>query len=145
MARAYSMDLREKAVSAMDRGEKKSQICRTLNISRNTLDLWLKRRAEKGTIAPCNYRRGVSPKINDLEAFKAFAQKYGHLTQQEMADKWHQPVSRVLIGQALRKINFTRKKKLTATEKEMRSKDKSLSNISVDVPRRELFILMKQA
>ena len=112
MARAYSMDLRKKAVSAFDRGEKKSQICRTLNISRNTLDLWLKRRTEKGTIAPCNYRRGVSPKINDLEAFKAFAKKYGHLTQQEMADKWHQPVSRVLIGQALGKINFTRKKNL---------------------------------
>jgi len=117
MARAYSMDLREKAVSAMDRGEKKSQICRTLNISRNTLDLWLKRRAEKGTIAPCNYRRGVSPKINDLEAFKAFAQQYGHLTQQEMADKWHQPVSRVLIGQALLKINFTRKKNLRIPRK----------------------------
>ena len=137
MARAYSLDLREKAVSAFDRGEKKSQICRTMGISRNTLDLWLKRKAEKGMIAPSNYRRGVSPKINDLEAFKAFAEKYGHLTQQEMADKWSQPVSRVLIGQALRKINFTRKKKLTDTEKEMRSKDKSLSNTSVPVPKRE--------
>lgn len=145
MARAYSMDLREKAVSAFDRGEKKSQVCRTLNISRNTLDLWLKRRTEKGTIAPRNYRRGVNPKINDLEAFKAFAQKYGHLTQQEMADKWHQPVSRVLIGQALRKINFTRKKKLTDTEKEMKKKDRSLSNTSVGVPKRELSILTKQA
>lgn len=145
MARAYSMDLREKAVSALDRGEKKSQICRTLSISRNTLDLWLKRRVEKGTIAPCNYRRGVSPKINDLEAFKAFAKKYGHLTQQEMADKWHQPVSRVLMGQALRKINFTRKKKLMDTKKEMKKKDKSLSNTSEPVPKRESFILMKQA
>ncbi len=122
MARAYSMDLREKAVSAFDRGEKKSQICCTLSISRNTLDLWLKRRAEKGCVAPCSYRRGVSPKINDLEEFKAFAEQHGNLTQQEMADKWHQPVSRVLIGQALRKINFTRKKNLRIPRKRRETK-----------------------
>ena len=128
MTAAYSIDLREKAVSAVDRGEKKSHICRTLNISRNTLDQWLKRREEKGSIAPQEYRRGPKPKIDDLEAFKTFAEANGHLTQKEMAEKWDKPVSPVLIRQALRKINFTRKKKLTATEREMSKNAKSLSN-----------------
>ena len=128
MTAAYSIDLREKAVSAVDRGEKKSHICRTLNISRNTLDQWLKRREEKGSIAPKNYQRGSKPKIDDLEAFQAFAEANGHLTQKEMAEKWDKPVSPVLIRQALRKINFTRKKKLTATKKETSKSDKSLSN-----------------
>ena len=39
MAAPNSDDLRQKAVSAVERGEKKSHVCRTLNISRNTLDL----------------------------------------------------------------------------------------------------------
>ncbi|MBD2176410.1 helix-turn-helix domain-containing protein, partial [Pseudanabaena sp. FACHB-1998] len=69
MTAAYSLDLREKAVSAVDRGEKKSHICRTLNISRNTLDQWLQLREEKGNLAPQEYRRGPKPKIDDLEAF----------------------------------------------------------------------------
>ena len=87
MTAAYSIDLREKAVLAVDRGEKKSYICRTLNISRNTLDQWLKRREEKGTVAPKEYRRGLKPKIDDLEAFKTFAEANVHLTQKEMAEK----------------------------------------------------------
>ena len=128
MTAAYSIDLREKAVSAVDRGAKKSHICRTLNISRNTLDQWLKRREEKGSVSPQEYRRGPKPKIADLEAFQAFAEANGHLTQKEMAEKWFKPVSPVLIRQALRKINFTRKKKLMATEREMSRNDKSLRN-----------------
>ncbi|GCL60918.1 transposase, putative [Microcystis aeruginosa NIES-3807] len=51
MAAPYSDDLRQKAVSAVERGEKKSHVCRTLNISRNTLDLWLKRKKQTGTVA----------------------------------------------------------------------------------------------
>lgn len=112
MTAAYSTDLREKAVSAVDRGERKSHVCRTFNISRNTLDQWLKRREKQGTVARSEYRRGPKPKIEDLEAFKAFVEANEHLTQQEMAEKWGEPVSRVIIGQALRKINFTRKKNL---------------------------------
>lgn len=51
MAAPYSDDLRQKAVSAVERGEKKSHVCRTLNISRNTLDIWLKRKKQTGTVA----------------------------------------------------------------------------------------------
>lgn len=110
MPSADSIELRHKAVAAYDRGERKSDVCRTFDISRNTLDLWLKRREEKGDVAPTTYRRRPKPKINDLEEFKAFAQEYGHLTQQEMAQKWTSPVSRVVIPAAFKKINFTRKK-----------------------------------
>lgn len=118
MAAPYSIDLREKAVSAVERGEKKSQVCRTLNISRNTLDLWIKKKKQTGSVCPVeNYHRGPQPKINDLDKFKEFAEENGHLTQREMAEKWPEPVSETRIGQALKKINFTRKKKLTFTRK----------------------------
>ncbi|EAZ88558.1 helix-turn-helix domain-containing protein [Crocosphaera chwakensis] len=48
MPAPYSYDLRKKAVNAYYRGEKKIAICRLMKISRNTLDLWLKREQETG-------------------------------------------------------------------------------------------------
>ncbi|WP_319423449.1 helix-turn-helix domain-containing protein [Pleurocapsa sp. FMAR1] len=48
MPAPYSYDLRKKAVDACSRGEKKRTICRLMKISRNTLDLWLKREQETG-------------------------------------------------------------------------------------------------
>jgi transposase-like protein len=39
MAAPYSYDLRQKAIEAVKRGERKSDVCRMLKLSRNTLDL----------------------------------------------------------------------------------------------------------
>ncbi|MDG2992098.1 IS630 family transposase, partial [Candidatus Synechococcus calcipolaris G9] len=107
----YSLDLRHKALRAIDQGEKKTQVCRLFNISRNTLDLWLKRRQQTGSVAPnTHYRRGPAPKVNDLDAFGTFAQEHGHLTQQQMAERWPEAISNRTIGKALKRIQFTRKK-----------------------------------
>lgn len=46
--------------------------------------------------------------------------------QLEMAQAWQGEISDKTIGKALKKIGFTRKKKLTATEKEMKRKDLNL-------------------
>lgn len=129
MSAPYSDDLRQKAVDAVDRGERKSDVCRLLGISRNTLDLWLKRREATGSVsANRTYRRGPAPKIADLEKFRQFAQKYGHLTQREMAEQWGQPISDQTIGQALKRIGFTRKKKLTGIENETKTSELHLSS-----------------
>ena len=114
MASPYSLDLRQKAVEAVDQGQRKCDVCRMFGISRNTLDLWLKRRASTGSVAAnTNYHHGPQPKIDDLEAFRVFVQKYGHLTQKEMARLWPTTVSSTTIGLALKRINFTRKKNLS--------------------------------
>lgn len=119
MASPYSEDLRQKAVDAVDRGERKIQVCRMLNISRNTLDLWLKRRQQTGSIrANRDYLHGPQPKITDLDAFRAFAERHGHLSQQDMAQQWTEPISDRTIGKALKRIEFTRKKRLIATVSE---------------------------
>ena len=39
MPAAYSLDLRQKALAAVDRGEKKSRVSKLFHISRSTLDL----------------------------------------------------------------------------------------------------------
>jgi transposase len=114
MASPYSLDLRLKAVDAVDQGKPKCEVCRMFGISRNTLDLWLKRREATGSLAAnTDYHHGPQPKIDDLEEFRTFAEQYGHLTQKEMAKLWPTPVSATTIGLALKRINFSRKKNLS--------------------------------
>lgn len=48
MSAPYSDDLRQKAIAAVKRGEGKTDVSRMFNISRNTLDLWLKREVQEG-------------------------------------------------------------------------------------------------
>ncbi len=63
-------------------------------ISRNTLDLWLQRREQTGSVEPIRDAvRGTQPKIADLEAFRTFARQHGHLTQAEMAEQWPGPIN----------------------------------------------------
>jgi transposase len=68
MPAPYSYDLRSKAIEALTRGERKSQVCRLLKISRNTLDLWLKRIDDTGDCqAVTGYQQGNRHKITDAD------------------------------------------------------------------------------
>jgi transposase len=103
MGAAYPIEMRRKALAAVERGEKKLHVSRMFGISRNTLDEWLKRRAATREVAPKTYqRRGPAPKIADLAEFRQFAERRGHLTQQQMADEWPKPVSNRTMGKALK-------------------------------------------
>ena len=78
---AYDIDLRLKALAAVDRGEKKSKASRMFAISRDMLDRWLKQRKETGSIGPKPHtKRGPAPKISDLDTFRRFVKANGHLT-----------------------------------------------------------------
>ena len=113
MSAPYSYDLRTKAIQAFERGERKSAICRTLHISRNTFDLWLKRKQQTGDYrAITHYQQGARHKITDWERFRAFVQHHQGKTQAQMAQLWGDGVTQQNISDALRKIGFTRKKDL---------------------------------
>ncbi len=58
MPAPYSYDLRRKAIGAVKRGHKKINVCRLFKISRNTLDLWLKREKETGDYAAIANQQG---------------------------------------------------------------------------------------
>jgi transposase len=128
MPSPYSDDLRQKVLDAIDDGYRKSQVSRLFNISRNTIDLWLKRREATGSAyAIRNYRRGPQGKITDLEQFRAFATEHGHLTQKGMAAQWREPISDHTISKALRRIGFTRKKRAMAIKNAMKHNGKPSS------------------
>lgn len=129
MPAPYSYDLRQKAIAAVQGGERKSEVCRMLNISRNTLDLWLKREEQTGNYqAMTHFQKGSRHKITDWERFQAFAQKHGGKTQKEMASLWGDNVTQQNISDALAKLGLSRKKRLTDTKSATNSNDKRLQN-----------------
>jgi len=131
MPKPYSYDLRQKVIQAIKLdGLKKSEASLLFNISRNTIDLWLKRQAETGDFqALPNLPPGNGHKITDWEKFREFAQVHGDKTQVEMAKLWEEPISDSeallrsadrTISRALKKIGFTRKKRPMATRNGMK-------------------------
>lgn len=113
MAKAYDYDLREKAVNAYHRGERKVDICKLLGISRNTLDLWLKREQETGDFkAVTGYQKGKPLKIKDMEQFKQFVLEHPDKTQQQLAELWGNGLTQQNVSDALKKLEITRKKNI---------------------------------
>jgi len=114
MSAPYSYDLRTKAIEAVKRGERKIAVCRLFNISRNTLDLWLKREEETGDYqAITGFQKGNRHKITDWKRFEEFVKVYGGKTQAQMAKLWGDNVTQQNISDALMKLGLSRKKRLT--------------------------------
>jgi len=125
MAKAYSYDFRCKVIEAIELdGRKKQEVAELFNISRNTINLWLKRKAETGDLheLPRN-PRNPSTKLTDLDEFREFVRANGDKTQSQMADLWKDDISARTISRGLKKIGFTRKKRLTATKNETKKSD----------------------
>ena len=114
MANSYSYDLRKKVIEAIELdGMPKTEAAQTFHISRNTIDLWFKRRAETGDFRAKSYRPpGNNHKITDWDKFREFVRANGDKTQAEMAELWPEEISQRTISRALKKIGLTRKKNL---------------------------------
>ena len=109
MARPYSYDLRQKAVEAVLNGAKRVEVSKLFGMSIRTVQRWLKMWSESGDCRPKqNYQKGHSAKLTDLTGFRQFVEANPGLTQKEMGAILG--VSHTTVGQALKKINFTRKK-----------------------------------
>jgi len=113
MPNPYSYDFRQKVIEAIElNGLKKSEVSELFNISRNTIDLWLKRKAETGDFqATLNQPCGHNNKITDWSKFRAFVKVHGDKTQAQMAELWEGEISARTISRALQKIGFTQKKR----------------------------------
>jgi transposase len=118
MPKFYSQDFRQKVIEAIElNGHKKGEASELFNISRNTIDLWLKLKAQTGSLQPKpRQSRGSHHKITDWEKFRDFAQVHGDKTQEQMAQLWDDQISSRTIARALHKIGFTRKKRPMATK-----------------------------
>lgn len=118
MPKTYSQDFRQKVIDAIELdGRKKCEVSELFNISRNTIDLWLKLKAQTGDLKPKSHKHpGSNHKITDWEKFREFAKVHGDKTQKQMAQLWDGDISERTISRALHHIGFTRKKRLMATK-----------------------------
>lgn len=131
MPKPYSYDLRQKVIQAIELdGMRKSEASQVFQISRNTINLWLQRKATTGDYqALPNQPPGNGHKITDWEKFRKFVEVNGDKTQVEMAKLCSLEIIEIserTISRALRKIGFTRKKKLMVIKNEMKLNDKHL-------------------
>lgn len=126
MAKAYSYDLRQKVINAIQvDGMLKSEAAQVFHLSRNTIDLWLKRQAETGDYQSKSTRpHQIARRISDWDKFAQFAQQHGDKTQAQMAEAWDGDVSARTISRALNTLGWSRKKKLTATTNEMQPNER---------------------
>ena len=81
--------------------------------------------SESGEYRPKqNDQKGHSAQITDWEGFRQFVEANQGLTQKEMGVILG--VSHTTVGQALKKINFTRKKKHTLMKNKTKKSDNNL-------------------
>jgi transposase len=93
-------------------------------MSIRTVQRWLKMWSESGDYRPKqNDQKGHSAQITDGEGFRQFVEANPGLTQKEMGVLLG--VSHTTVGQALKKINFTRKH--TLMKNKTRKSDNNLS------------------
>ncbi|MBW4571527.1 MAG: IS630 family transposase [Tolypothrix carrinoi HA7290-LM1] len=142
MPKPYSYDLRQKVIQAIQLdGLKKTEASLLFNISRNTIDLWLKRQAETGDFqALPNKPPGNGHKIIDWEKFREFALSHGDKTQVEMASLWEGEISDRTISRALNKIGFTRKKTFGFRERDEDKRQAFVAQLST-LPREKIVYL----
>jgi len=69
----YSIETRKAAIAAYKKTDYKLAVCKEFNISRVTLDAWIKLEEETGSLTPKpTKKRGVPAHIKDWDAFQAF-------------------------------------------------------------------------
>ena len=136
MSKPYSYDLRQKVIQSIQLdGMKKSEAAQIFQLSRNTIDLWLKRQAETGDYqAKSNRPHRTTNKITDWNKFTEFAKLHGEKTQLEMAALWSGKISARSISRALAKIGLSRKKDLRLPRTGCSQTDHLSSSTSRDSP-----------
>ena len=131
MRTAYSQDLRLHILAVFDGGMSKKSVHQTFGVSRSTLDHWLKRRQETGAVkAITNYKRGPAPAMSDRKAFEQFAQRHSGATLGQMAVAWQEQTGQKLslntFSVALKRLGWTRKKRVFCTKSAIKKNDRSL-------------------
>jgi transposase len=118
MHKAYSLDLRERAVAAVEAGLLQAEVVRLFGMSLATLKRWLLKRRNGLSLASKDYRRGFPAQFSSPEALAALraqldAEPDGRLIDhcQRWQERTGQSVSVATLHRARRALGWTHKKK----------------------------------
>ena len=129
MGKAYSVDLRLRVLAAIDSGVSKMQVHQSFQISRSTIDDWLRLREQSGSVQDAPRQQGSSRALGAQEGFMAFVQRHQHSTLEQMRQAWRQQTQQSLstmsFSRALRQHGYTRKKRAICTARGVLQNGKS--------------------
>src|SRR5436309_10576390 len=113
--KAYSQDLRERVLRAVDQGYPRSEIVQLFGISLSTLKRYLKQRREEGHVCPKAIPGRPSKKRAQVEAgVLPQLQAHDDATLEQHCAMWEQAhgerVSRWTMSRAIKRLGWTRKK-----------------------------------
>ncbi len=114
--KAYSVDLRERVLSALDRGMPRSEVVTTFQVSLASLKRWLAARRDTGDFAPQPPTGGFEATItlDQHQELRAQVAAFPDATLAEHATRWNAAhptsISQWTIGRAIRLLGLTRKK-----------------------------------
>src|SRR4051794_12279893 len=119
MPRAYSTDLRERALAACEAGEgRQSEIARVYRIGERTLSAWLRTAREEGRRAPRPPRGGRPPVGGEAATLATLVAERNDATLAEYADRLAERTgvrrSPSALCRALKALGLARKKRLSA-------------------------------
>ncbi len=117
--RAYSSDLRNRILHAVDQGQTRTEIVDLFQVSQATIGRYVKQRRETGEVKAKPIPGRPAKKRVPLEAH-LFPQLQAHpdATMQEHCHLWEanggEPVSRATMTRAVQRLDWTRKKRRSA-------------------------------
>jgi transposase len=114
--KAYSLDLREAALAAIDRGMPRTEAATTFGVSPPTLKRWLRQRRQTGSLAPRAIPGRPSRLGTSLDGgLEAQLRATPDATIAEHCATWEQTtgqaVSPTTLRRALARLDWTRKKR----------------------------------
>ena len=126
MGKSYSVDLRLRVVGAIDNGMSQMAAHQLFQVSRSTIDDWLKLRAETGAVLDRPPQERRQPRALSGPAFSECAATQQGATLEQMVLAWQrqhgQKLSAMSFSRALAGLGdkgWTRKKRVTATRNVM--------------------------
>ena len=113
--RAYSVDLRQRVVAAVDAGTPRAAVARTFQVSLATIKRYLKQRREAGHLAPrTSPGRPADIAADRLAALEAQLTAHPDATLAQHCQHWQaawgQTISLSAMRRAIKRLDWTRKK-----------------------------------
>ncbi len=114
--KAYSSDLRERVVAAVDRGMPKAEVAEAFGVSARSVDRYLELRRETGSLAPRRIPGRPSVKGAALAGgLLGHMRERADATIPELCELWASTgelaVGEATMSRALKKLGWTRKKR----------------------------------
>ena len=128
---ALSIDLRKRVIASIDNGIQITEAAKVFKVSRRTIYYWQDLLKTTNSLVPkSGYQKGHSHKITDWDQFKVFAEKNKYCTSLKMRIEWKKltnvAVSESVMLRALKKIDYTSKKKLLAMQNQIKKNEKHI-------------------